>query len=98
MRKSAALKPNISWARAAEVQLLPVWMCCTNASLHAGVHGVSRQQMDPTGSEVKIVSMCTAADDKHDFILMLLFSVHSQVVNAVFIVVVVAPQVFVMGR
>lgn len=54
--------------------------------------------MDPTGSQVKIVSMSIAADDKHDFILMLLCSVHSQVVNTVFIVVVLAPQLFVMGR
>lgn len=102
LRNSAALKPNISSERvqppAAEFLLPPVWMGCIDVSLHADLHGISWQQMDPTGSEVKIVSMSTAGDDKCNFILMRLCPAHSQVVNAVFIVVVLAPQIFVMGR
>ncbi|XP_013861738.1 uncharacterized protein LOC106516096 isoform X3 [Austrofundulus limnaeus] len=73
------MKPNISSEHSgpsavAEFQHTPVWMCRNNVSLHADLHGVSRQQMDPTESEVQIV------------------------VNALFVVVVLAPQLFVMGR
>ncbi|XP_013861736.1 uncharacterized protein LOC106516096 isoform X1 [Austrofundulus limnaeus] len=53
------MKPNISSEHSgpsavAEFQHTPVWMCRNNVSLHADLHGVSRQQMDPTESEVQI--------------------------------------------